>query len=908
MDLRSPEKWPPDPSPGPHTPWYVHLLCGYALTGAFCWLLVAGMCRRNGQRRTAGVIVGINALLLSAMIWSAIRLEMAWWRLDSLIIALNLVWALSAWGMQYVRFGPTRRRYRPAEWRRWMSPVCIGVLLGLGFAVSTAVMPAIGERVLAMREGAAAMRSVVLLDFFRNLVPGLAVGFLAGAWWAGEGRFTVSHVVSFLMGVVLVFATESLIFGLAALLINGGDGASLKLFASGAWALIPGRLHGWQRFINTIETFDYLAFIPIGMLFGAPGRIRDFLKRSAVIVPLMALLAISFSFASRAGWMMLQGPILHQTASADDPARAAAYHRLGRMLARYPDHAQWPYLAARLADFHYSRGDFEISGKLYRQIIDRFSDSNQWKAQVSMSRAILAEPMFGKSSQGARLSIPMVDYQDYLSQNWMALLATVRYWQTEEIPVSELFIHLRDVSRNDSAIQLPELTGLAELDDATAALGYELTLLPADAAAAKALLEAGFPVILPVYRTFYLLYGFDESRGVIRALCFGQLSGKTKSQAVGEAQEVLMLEAEGHGRTKDRMTRIRQEADTMWHLEQWRRGRLNDAAPWMAIVHPDQAHPGIAAALGRDEEDLHRTHRGLLAAMIALTYFDNADPMNCIRWARIAGRHVDAPIVQHAAHLGAELWRHRTERIGTAFRLEEKFAALDEVNRYLQTADVRKFVQAADARFKADQDAGRLGWPIRRRLLWLLDRNDPRQRAQMEPLLRENLATNPADAAQWRRLADLYAMDENPADRAWALSQASSADPRDADIALAWARACIRLNDPEQAEGILANIDTARVRRKADYPFCLGVVAEWRRQPRKALRYYARAIDMCRYRPEYFLRYGRLLMTLGEEAAAEKALTWAARIDGGHQVRQEVNRVLPEKTPSPGTVSAEPRS
>ena len=892
MDPRSLENSPPQNPSGSRYPWYIHLFGGYVLTGAFSWLLVSDIYRRSAQRRMAVILIAINTLVLATMIGATMRLEMAWWRLNSLSMAFNLVWSLSAWLFQYFRFGPAQRRYDPTQWRHWVSPLLIGVLLGLGYSVTTTVMPAIGEHIAVLRDGQTATRSVVLWDFFRNLLPGLLMGLLSGLWWVGQRRFTVSHVVSFLAGLALFFISQTLTFTVAALLINGGSASSLNILAKESWALVPGRLHGWQHFMDAIGHYNFIGVVVVGMIFGAPGRIRDFLKRSAVIIPLLLLLVFCFSFSTQTGWMMFQDHIINQMASPDNQKRASAFDQLSLMLARYPNHAQWPHLAARLADYRYSQGDVEISRNLHQQILDRFSDYKQWHVQTAMSRAILATPDFGKPSSGPRLSIPMVNYQDYLTRNWMALLAAVRYWETEETPISELFIRLRDISMNENAIKLPKLTGLAEMDDAATALGYDLTILPADAETSRKLLEAGLPVVLPVYQTFYLIYGFDDSRGIVQALCFGQLSQKTKSLAVKEARDILMMAPGGNGETEAQLKRIRLEADCMWHLDQWRTGRLNDAAPWMAAIHPKKMRPEIATALGCPEHDLYRSHRGYLAAMIALNYFDNADPINCIRWAQIARRHIDAPFVYQTAYLGAELWRHRTERIGTAFQLEEKFAALGAVNRYLQTASVQEFLQTAKERFNADLDAGRVNWPIRRRLLWLLERSDPQQRAQMISLLRENVSTNPADANQWHLLADLYAIEKNSAARAQALSQAWSADPYDATTALAWAGALVRLDEPAQAERVLNDIDSAKVHHEADYPFCLGVVAEWKHQPRKALRYYAQAIDLCRYRPEYFLHYGRLLKAQGDSDAAQKALIWAARIDAGDVIRKQVQYVL----------------
>jgi tetratricopeptide (TPR) repeat protein len=342
-----------------------------------------------------------------------------------------------------------------------------------------------------------------------------------------------------------------------------------------------------------------------------------------------------------------------------------------------------------------------------------------------------------------------------------------------------------------------------------------------------------------------------------------------------------MLEAEGHGRSKDLLQRIGREADGMWHLDQWKTGRLKDAAGWMAALHPLDGQKAVAAALGRDARDLERAHRGRLAAMMALSYFDNADPVNCIRWAQIASQSIDEPLVWQAAYLGLTLWSQRSQRIGTAFQLEKQFAVLDGVNRFFETESVHQFTQAARARFAADQAAGRLTWPVRWRLLWLLDRHDAHDRQQMVALLEANVATNPADASQWRLLADLHALDEDPGARAQALAGAWSADPRHAATALAWASACVVLDDLQQVERILEAIDPAKVRHESGYYFCLAALAEWKNKPRAALEHYARATDLCRYRPEYFRRYGRLLMAQGDAEAAKKAIAWATRIDSG---------------------------
>jgi hypothetical protein len=883
MDDTRPSELKASPAPHsmPHYPWYVHLLGGYALTGAFCWLLVAGCFWHRRQRLTAAALIGVNAILLATLFWAALRLKVPWWQLQSATLGLNLAWSLSAWLVQYRLFGPAPRRYYLAEWRRWRVPLATGALLGAGLAVSFAVMPAVGERITALYKQGAIVHRSVLWQFFKTMPIGLAAGLLVGAWWAGCRRFTASRVVSFLAGITVVLAAEVAVVVLLSLMVHGSYLKNLSMLSGDAWALVPGPQHGWRRILSATAGIDFISLIPLGMCFGAPQRLRNFLKRCAVIVPLFVLLGLPLSFLSSGSWTLIQGRLIRATTSPRQHSRDAAFDWLRVLLARYPDHAQWPYLAARLADYDYRRGNVRAARRLHRQIIDRFADFNQWKTQVNLSRSILASPSFGDSPRGPRITIPMISTQNYLTRNWMALLATIRYWQGNTEPLSQLLIGLRDISESDDHIELPQLTGLADLDDAVSALRYGMTLLPADANKARSLIQAGIPVILPVYNTFYLIYGFDDSRRVVEAYCFAQLSGETRSTAVKEAREVLMLEPEGHGRTKDKLARIRREAGCMWPLDQWRAGRLTDAAPLMVAIHPIGGRKAVAKALGTDVKSLSRNHHGLLAALIALTYFDNADPIDCIRWSQIAARSTDSPLVWQAAYLGAALWRDRSRRIGTAFQLEDGFPILGDVDRFLGTEDVKQFMKTDQDRFTRDLAAGRLNWPIRRRLLSLMDRYDAEQRRQMIKLVQANLSTNPADENQWHLLADLYALDDNPSAQAHALAQAWSANPQDTATALAWANACALLNEPARVERILQHIDPAKVRHQAEYPFCLATVAEWKNHPREALRDYARATDLCHYRSVYYRRYGRLLMARGDKTAGKKALAWAASIDGG---------------------------
>lgn len=871
-------------------PWYAYLLSGYALTGGFCWLLVARLFWQDGRRSIAALLTTVNTCLLGVMIWTALQCQITWWRLGSLTLVLNLIWAMSAWGTQYRLFGPAPLRYRPAQWRKWGVALLTGIILGGGLSICMAVVPAVGERITAIIKEESVGRTSVLWHFFQNLPQGLILGLLVGMWWAGCRRFTVSHVISFVTGIGTVLIAQMILYGLFAFIVHGANTAGMGEMSGDAWAFTSQRLHGLPRLLKYISDFDLFAIIPVGILFGAPTRIRDFLKRAAVITPLISIIVLPISFLSHGSWGIIQGQLVYQTASPDTGQQNSAFGWLQIMLARFPNHNQWPYLVERLANYQYERGQVDSARGLYQQIVDRFAASNRWHTQMTKARAILASPRFGDAMQGPTLDIPMVNYQDYLTQNWMALLSTVRYWQGPETPISELLIDLRSISKDDDEIKLPRLTGLNDLDDAAACLGYRSVILPAAPQAIRSLIESGIPVIMPVYETFYLLYGFDDSRGVVKALCFGRLSEKLKSLAVKETQEVLMLKKEGQGRTKELLVRIKREADTQFHLDQWRNGVLADAAPWIAVVCPQERFASVAQTMAVDPQRLHSAHQGRLAAFIALSFFDRADPVNCVRWSQIAARKSDEPLSRHTGYLGSLLWENRARQVGSAFQLEKQLTPLADIDQHMADPAVQDFLAQAREQFDQDRTAGRLNWLVRRRLLWLLDKHDTRQRQQMIALVKENLATYPADAKQWRTLADLHALNGDPVARTEALAQAWSADPADTKTAVAWAGALIRMDEPARADEILQEIDPAQVQSEAEYAFCLGAIAEWQGNPGSALRHYARATDLCRYRADYFIRYANLLKTEGEASAAEKALDWAARIDARDVFRQQLTQ------------------
>jgi tetratricopeptide (TPR) repeat protein len=874
-------------------PWYVYLIGGYSLTGLFSWYLLARQFWIHRRRQAAACVLGINIAIFAVIYWSAFKANVAWWRLETSFLVFNLAWSFSAWCTQYKLYGPCQRRLNVHQWKKWLTPLAIAIAIGASISVAINLMPAISQRFSATYAEGMAPRSLVLWKFFTGLPVGLSMGALLGLWWAGERRFSTSHITSFLFGLCLVAAAQIPVYALWLFLVHGADKVSLNMLAQETWKLVPYGTGGWRQFLIMLDKFDYIGFVVVGLLFGAPDRIRAFLKRAAVVIPIIVVFTLPLMLFAQEGWKLIQGQIVYQLASPVQKHRDSAFSWLEVMLKRFPNHSNWPYLALRLADYRNEKGEIDASRKYYQEIIHRFGNDNEWKAIADKSRAIVAAPKFGQKTHGKQLAIPVASYQTHLTQNWMALMSILRYLNGPQIPESDIAIHLMDISKSEDRIDLPKLTDLADLDDAAISMGYEVLIMPSDPDTAKRLIENDIPVLLPVFRSFYLLYGFDDSRSVIKAYCFGQLSSKVKHRVANEVSEILLVEAEGKGESEKRIRRIALEAQCEWPLSQWEENAFSDAAPLMAVVYTVDRQPGIDRILGNTPEFNKQRHGGYLAALIGLSFANRGDPMACFQWAQKGAQMVGGSFPLHVAYIGQSLWETRTRNIGVNIGLMDKFTVLSEPVAFFNAPSTAAFAKQARERFSQDLKSGQVPWNIRSALISLLDHTDPEQRAQLIELVQYDLTRHPSNKKQWHRLADLYALEGDMQAMSKALMGACSAGKWDAKAKLSLAAAYVKAGRVDRVEELLKRIDPQKVPYEADYPYCLGVVAEAKGRVKAALRHYETAIDLCRYRPDYHLRYAKLLiMDQGYSDAAQKALVWAARIDSDNKIREEAIDLL----------------
>jgi tetratricopeptide (TPR) repeat protein len=881
----------PVKAPGPW-PAYALLPLGLAVSGLLPWLMVSWALYRRGLRRPAVAALAANLALSVPLGWASMVAPLPWWWMSSLALAVNLVWAAGAWLVQRRYLGPSVRRYHLREWRSWIGRLGVGATLGACAGIMLSIPKALAGRVPMQGSLDALDRQSVLWDCFSYLPVGLLAGLAVGLWWAGTGRrFRASHVLT----LVCALAVTSIGFGLLSVLLlfllHRGASPMEMLTATQA-SLVPPWTGGFRGLLFRHGDLDLLTYVAVALLFGAPSRIRDFALRT-LLVPLAFVCSSPGWFASTGMWTVLQPQLLYDADSGNAHTRERAQLRLQTLLQRYPDHSLWPAIAEDLARYRYQHGDAEAARHLYQELEGWKGAANQWHWIALRARGALASPGFGgpsgNPSPGARLEIPMVDYEAYLTQNWMALLSVVRYWEGEKTAESEVKIRLKELSRSDDEILLSPLTGLADLDDAARSLGFEVLLLPAEKDALTRLLSAGFPVIHPDHGSFAVVFGHDPGRAVFRAYCFAHLSNRLKVASRREAEQILTLREDEEGR--ERLARIANEAYREYAVASWEGDGLVYRGPLMAVVCPEDQAASAASALGADLGELRLASRARLAALIGLAFVRQADPVAGLEWARLAAAR-DEPLALQVGYLAGRLWESRLSRIRSRIPLDGQFPELARIGAVFDRPDTRRFLEQARQRFEEDLGEGRLAWYVDEVYLSMLDRSDPRDLERLTQVMRARVSADPARHDHWKALAGTYEWKGDLAPMVEALAGAVSASPEDFQGKLRLAYGHVLLGEPEEAQRVLREIDPEKVETDADYPFCLGAVAEAEGDESTALREYGRAIELRSYRPVYHLRYGRLLAQQGRVREARRALAWAARIDADGPVREEAQRRL----------------
>jgi tetratricopeptide (TPR) repeat protein len=486
----------------------------------------------------------------------------------------------------------------------------------------------------------------------------------------------------------------------------------------------------------------------------------------------------------------------------------------------------------------------------------------------------------------------MVDYESYLTRNWMALLSVIRYWEGPGVSESAVKIRLKGLSLSDDKILLSPLVSLADLDDAAQSLGYDVLIVPTEVGKVRALLSAGMPVLVPEYGYFNLVFGFDDSRSIARAYSFGEVSERLRGEARREAKEILEMEEEGQGQSRDRLGRIRNEAYVELGPARWQPATLAVRSPLMAVVCPKKKEADVAGAMGASLQDLRQQSNGLLAALVGLAHLNHADPVKALEWAMTGSQRTAHPLPLHVGHLALRLWESRHKSVRSRIPLQDALPQLRQLATFFERPEHAAFLQRARQRFEDDRAASTLPWYIADKDLSMLDPSEGQDLTLTISALRTRVRFEPSWHAYWTSLA-------NNCERAGdlpcvveALEGAVSASTMDSATRLRLAYAHVLQDEVAKTAQLLETIDREKVRYEADYRFCLGAVAEWRQDEAAAVREYEQAIAMRAYRAIYHLRLGALLARQGKKDGARQALEWAAKVDAERRVAEEAGRLI----------------
>jgi len=862
----------------PLLPWYVHIVGGWSLGFLLPWYLTGRQFYAHGRKVTAAVLM-TGAILLHALLCLAgYFADYSWDRVLFAASIAMLSLSFLAWLVQRKTFGPAPRRLYPGEWRNWLAPILIAVFFGICLSVILGFFPMMAERIQEYQAEDLIARKVILWDFFRYAPYSLLFSLPVGLWWAGERqRFSAASVVSYFFGLILSYLLFTAISGLYYFLLSRGQAGG------GGWSteLLP-RLHGAARALHFVIDNDHSSFFLLPLLLGSVTGLAVFWKRSLTIFPLMIVSFMPLNFLIPDHWQIYQQQIHYELASPDMRQRAAAFDRAEVLLARFPDHEQWPEIAARVADYRYSQGEHDHARGLYGQVLERVQGAARWRQETAIAAAALSGERFGEEGTTFTLTVPSLRYESYMTGNWMALIRNIRYYESPQISEADTLIRLKDISEKDDKISLQAMPSLAELYNNAADLGYTVVLLSSGLADIEKLIRAGYPVIQPIRNTFYLLNGIDSGRTLVTGSHFSNiLSGLKKEDLEGVADASLFGDKAEEAPVDKSSTRIDLLAETAIPFSFWQQPAQQDFAPRMAVVLPPERLSELAGVLGMSEQEMERTSNAALTALIGLAALDSGDVVQAVSWTQRSYRLAPDPFPLRIAHLAMLLWQSRESRVASSLQLERQLPVLEEVERFLTRPETAAFLHAAGEQFDRDLAAERLDWFSRMEYMDFLDRSSPEDRRILIGLLETNVRLQPDSRKDWLSLADLHAWEKDLDGMTASYRGALEAQNWSDELALKVAYLLIQRREFAEADRLLARIRPQSVKYQPDYAYCLAALADWRQDTPDADRYYRQAIEMRRYDSRYHLDYARMLDRLGaEREKSEKLKEWSARLLG----------------------------
>lgn len=857
-------------------PWYVHLAGGWSVGSILPWYLSCSQFYCRGKKLVAALFMVLTLLLYTFFAVAGVTAEYSWDKLLLFFLVINMGWSCVAWLVQRKCFGPAPKRYYFREWKRWLSPLLIAMALGIGYSVCLSVFPIIGDRFEMYQSQDLLAKDVILWDFFKNIPFSFFFSIPLGLWWAGERtRFSIAHLFCFCFGLILFSIILSSISGLFYFLLNKGQFFTNQT----SWMVLGHEPTGLQKTLLFFQENDYSVYVVAPLLVGAVVKARDFWKRSLTIFPLLCLSFFLLAFYSPQLWQFYQNQIFYDMSSPESSEQESAYKKAQVLLKRFPEHSVWPEIADKVARYYHDAQKYEKSEALYRMIAGKTQSSSRWHREAGLAAAALSSSSFYEHGVNHALKVPSLRYESYMTNNWMILIRTMRFYEATEISETDTLIKLKDVSTDDEKIKLKTMPTLAELVDNAENLGYDILLLPSDLLKIKELILAGFPVIQPIKHTFTLLSGVNSGRAVITGSTYANILDFLKQSDVEGVsyRTFFTTEKENQG---DRHNRIDNLAYAELPFSFWGTAVQKDAAPFMAVVFPKDQKESLFALSGGQELSLRSGSKAHLAALIGLHGLKCGDPIAAITWAQRSYALSGDSFPLHIGHLATLFWKIRDKKIESRLELDKHFQHLTAVDTFFSDNGVSNFLAMAEERFGEDLDKKQLNWMIRKQYKDFLDRSDEKERNTLITLSKMEVAHYPHSRKDWLFLSSLYEWDDSTENMLVGYSGALSAGRWNNAMALKVAYLLIQNGKMNAAEELVSKIKAEKVRFLPDYYYCQASVAKWKKNYSKASKLYEKAIRMRRYDRNYHLDYAEMLQQQGDDSEKiEQLRNWASRLD-----------------------------
>ncbi|HUI90689.1 MAG TPA: hypothetical protein VLX68_00440 [Chitinivibrionales bacterium] len=626
----------------------------------------------------------------------------------------------------------------------------------------------------------------------------------------------------------------------------------------------------WLLEYDTIELWCLI--VVLALFFCGIASFSQFFKRLGIVFISLFWLFPTF-YAEPSFSPQLQKRIVSDLSNPDKKVRVEANRALGRFLSVYPGHSHWCALALRNADLWYEAGRLDRAREMWQKIIAKGNPKGKDAKQVCLAAEALAGTAGSAPADSFVISVPLIGYEEYLDETWMAFMNIIQYWEHSTLGESKTKLRLKPFSEKDNSISLAKSPSSAVLDDIARSWGYRVSYIPVSSMSVKAVIREKFPLLYPVFSVPALCFGYEERRSRLYTYGFSRLSrqSRLKEPSAGDIMAPDSLKAN----RSQRLLRVALECRNDRNLRQLDSLVNGYSEPVAMVIHPDSLHDALARCCGMRPERLDSISEGFRSILIGLDYLDKDNPQKALSWFGRARSYDPGPFARFGEYLCYLQWKDQRAAVLGNLRLDKYFAPLARYNDAFSSSRMKRHLDSCGVLFEKTRIGGYLPGPISGRYLETIHLSSgPERRAGIAWVQRE-LALNPGNTARWSWLNEAAAWEGDSALQVKACSSFVNLDPDNVQMRLTLARLLVRLGDIDKADKVIVSIGADSVIANPDYLFCLGAVAEHKGSFKEAERLYKTCCDMRRYDAQNFIAHARVFTKLGKAEEAKKDLAWA---------------------------------